>query len=436
MTARALRESWPPRSLRESRSACSSLSAREAFLYWFPRLACLVLVVLNVVGALLPGADDRFLDLHIYHGSVRSMFAGIDPYTFSINTYPFTYPPFALLVLSPTWLPLGVIEVVWLVAGLAAVGYLAALVASALPEPFHRERTATLWIAAALLASVSVRAHLDFGQISLFVIVVTFADAVGRPGRRWGGVAIGLCAAVKLTPLVFIPWLVIVGRGRDAARASAAFVLGTAVAWLVLPTHSAFYWRTAIRDTGRMGDLAASVNQSLHGLLLRSGLSGHTETVVWLTGAGLIGAYTLVRARSCYRAGLVAEAATLVGCASLVMSPVTWTHHETWTLMVAAFLIVSGRRADVIGGVVVLLVAILPLSDFAAHVGVLRWPFDNSHALVSIAVCLFAFRGRAAQWGAGDEQLVRDTRDAAGPRASRDVRAAHAGGSADPASAL
>ncbi|MDQ1725804.1 MAG: alpha,2-mannosyltransferase, partial [Frankiaceae bacterium] len=404
MTTQALRESWPPRRVQESPSA------REAFLYWFPRLACLVLVVLNVVTALSPGADARFLDLHIYHGSVRSMFAGVDPYTFSINTYPFTYPPFALLVLSPTWLPLGVIEAVWLVAGLAVVAYLATLVAAALPEPFRRERTATLWIASALLASGSVRAHLDFGQISLFVIVATFADAVGRPGRRWGGVAIGLCAAVKLTPLLFIPWLLIVGRGRDAARAAATFVLSTAFAWLVLPTDSAFYWGTAIRQTSRMGDLAASVNQSLHGLLLRSGLSGGTETVVWLTGACLLGAYTLLRARACYRAGLVAESAALVGCASLVMSPVTWSHHETWTVVVAALLIASGRRGDVIGGVAILLVATLPLSDLAAHMGFLHWPFDNSRALVAVAVCLLAFRGRAAQWGAGDEQLVRDTR--------------------------
>ena len=374
---------------------------RKAFLYWFPRLACAALVVLNIITALLPDPDSRFLDLHIYHGSVRALFAGLDPYTFSIDSYPFTYPPFALLVLVPTALPLGIVEALWLLAGFAAIAYLAVLVTAHMPEQFRRDRTTKFWVAAALLASVAVRAHLDFGQISLFVIVATFTDALGRRGRPWGGVAIGLCAAVKLTPLLFILWLLLVGRGRDAARALATFAACTALAWLILPVESAYYWGTAIRQTSRVGDLTASVNQSLHGVLLRSGLAGRTELVVWLIGAAAVGGYALVRTRALHRGGHIAESAALAGCASLVVSPVTWAHHETWVLLAAVFLVTTGRRGALVAGLAVLVLGSVPLSDFADRVGGLHWLFDNSRALVAIALCLFAFRARDAPARAG-----------------------------------
>ena len=376
-------------------------TSRQAFLHWFPRLACAVLVIINVKTALRPAPHSRFLDLHIYRGAVRSMFAGADPYVFNIGNYPFTYPPFALLALTPTVLPLGLLEALWMLAGFAVAAYLAILVTTHLPEQFGLDRTTKFWVAAALLASVAVRAHLDFGQISLFVIVATFADAVGRRDRRWGGVAIGLCAAVKLTPLLFILWLLLVGRGRDAARALATFVACTALAWVSLPAESAYYWGTAIRQTSRVGDLTASVNQSLHGVLLRSGLAGRTELVVWLIGAAAVGGYALVRTRALHRGGHIAESAALAGCASLVVSPVTWAHHETWVLLAAVFLVTTGRRGALVAGLAVLVLGSVPLSDFADRVGGLHWLFDNSRALVAIALCLFAFRARDAPARAG-----------------------------------
>jgi len=197
-----------------------------------------------------------------------------------------------------------------------------------------------------------------------------------------------------LTPLFFLPWLLIVGRWRDAARAFATFVACTALAWVVAPGPSAYYWRTGVHQTNRMGDLAAVVNQSLHGVLVRSGMDGRLETLCWLGLGGIIGVITLLRARLLYRDGRIAESAILAGCASLVVSPVTWSHHETWTVLAAALLLVTGHRTARAGAIAVLVVALLPVSDVAPHLAwpILRWPMTNSRALVSIALCLLAFR--------------------------------------------
>jgi alpha-1,2-mannosyltransferase len=396
------------------------LTTNPRFAYWAPRVACAIFALTAVLSALWPRPGQEFLDLNIYHGAERALFAGRDPYAFSLLTYPFTYPPFALLALAAAWVPVGVIEGVWLAAGLATTWYLARALARRWPDRFAAHRvTLTFGLAALLFATGPVRADLDFGQISLFMVAASFADAIGRPGRRWGGVAIGLCGAIKLTPLFFLPWLVVVGRGRDAARALATFLACTAVAWLVAPGPSAYYWGHGVWQTSRVGDLAAVVNQSLHGLLVRSGMHGRAETICWLGLGGAIAVLTLMRAKSLHRQGLVAQSAILAGCCSLVVSPVTWSHHETWTVLAAALLVVAGRRTATAGAVAVLVVALLPVSDVAPHVAsaVLRWPLTNSRALVSIALCLFAFRTRPPDYSAHRNALPSERTTDSGPRA-------------------
>ena len=392
---------------------------RPRFVHWAPRIACALFLLTAVLPAMWPHSGQQFLDLNIYHGSERALFAGRDPYGFSLLSYPFTYPPFALLALAPAWLPVGFIEVVWLAAGVVTTWYLARALAARWPDRFAAHRvTVTFGLAALLFATGPVRADLDFGQISLFIVAASFADAIGRPGRSWGGVVIGLCAAIKLTPLFFLPWLVIVGRWRDAARALGTVLACTALAWLVTPGPSAYYWGTGVHQTNRLGDLAAVVNQSLHGVLVRSGVHGRLETLCWLGCGGVIAVVTLLRARLLHRHGLVAESAILAGCGSLVISPVTWSHHETWTVLAAALLLVAGRRTAVAGAAAVLVVALLPVSDFAPHVAsaMLRWPLANSRALVSVAICLFAFRVSPAPALAGASSGRRGRADYSGAR--------------------
>jgi hypothetical protein len=51
----------------------------------------------------------------------------------------------------------------------------------------------------------------------VFVVLLALADAVGAVPSRWRGVLVGIAAAVKLTPLLFVVFFLLAGRRREAA---------------------------------------------------------------------------------------------------------------------------------------------------------------------------------------------------------------------------
>ena len=62
------------------------------------------------------------------------------------------------------------------------------------------------------------------------------ADLLRRhDGGRWQGLATGLAAGVKLTPLIFLAYLAITGRVRAAVTAAGTFVATVAAGFILLP---------------------------------------------------------------------------------------------------------------------------------------------------------------------------------------------------------
>src|SRR6185503_21371042 len=67
-----------------------------------------------------------------------------------------------------------------------------------------------------------VRETITFGQVNTLLLTLVAGDmllGVAR-GRRWAGVGIGLATAIKLTPGVFILYLLITRRWRPAGVAT------------------------------------------------------------------------------------------------------------------------------------------------------------------------------------------------------------------------
>ena len=62
------------------------------------------------------------------------------------------------------------------------------------------------------------RQTLSFGQINIYLALLVLVDllVLGRRGSKWTGVGIGLATAIKLTPGIFIIYLLVVGRWRAA----------------------------------------------------------------------------------------------------------------------------------------------------------------------------------------------------------------------------
>src|SRR5207342_2682077 len=74
----------------------------------------------------------------------------------------------------------------------------------------------TMLCTGALLWLEPVRSTIALGQVGLLLLAVVVVDLLPLQGpRRWSGVGVGLAAGIKLTPLFFIPFLLITGRVRD-----------------------------------------------------------------------------------------------------------------------------------------------------------------------------------------------------------------------------
>ncbi|MGI5215562.1 glycosyltransferase 87 family protein [Plantactinospora sp. CA-290183] len=262
---------------------------------------------------------DRLSDLHIYYGAVRHLHAGHPLYDYvAENSGPFTYPPFAALVLSPVaLLPEGVVQLGWLALTCAAVAAIAVAVGGALALARQRRPVAVAAIACALLVSAPAQSNLRFGQVSVFIVLLALVDAMGLTPARYRGVLVGVAAAVKLTPLLFVVFFLFSRRYRDAGRAVAAFAACAAVGAAVLPADSWTFWTGTFLNTSRVGNLASLGNQSVHGMLLRAGVDGASFPLLWAALVAVICGVALLRARQMALGGEPAHAAVLVGCATV-----------------------------------------------------------------------------------------------------------------------
>ncbi|GIF00817.1 hypothetical protein Ari01nite_82810 [Paractinoplanes rishiriensis] len=292
---------------------------------WLPAL---LVAVVTGYAALARPAEARLTDLSVYLGAVTALTDGTGLYDFIRGAAPFTYPPFAGLLFVPlTPLPVLAVQAAWTLATVVAVVLIARIAAGVHPAAL---------VALALMLSAPVASNLRYGQVSLFLAVLVLADVMRRPGATQG-VLIGVAAAVKLTPLIFIPMLWCGGRRRAAVTAIATFLSCAAAAWVMLPAESWRFWTTEVRNVDRLGYITSLGNQSLNAALLRWGADDATRSALVLLLGGLIVLLSLHRAAKLSRAGNWLAATVVVGAASVVFSPVSWTHHQVW-LVLAAFL--------------------------------------------------------------------------------------------------
>lgn len=329
---------------------------------------------------------DRQMDLHVYVGAVHAVGDGVPLYEYvAENGDPFTYPPFALAAFWPLgWVSEPVARVMWTVATLVAVISIAvALTARRGIVGRRRHVTLTLVGAAVLMVSAPVQSNLRLGQVSVFLVVSAFVDALDLTPRPVRGVLIGVASAIKLTPLLFVPYLWVTGRRRDAVRAGASFVACTGLAHAVWPAASTTFWTDAIFSTSRIGNLAATGNQSLNGALIRVGVVPPERAAAWLVLSALVCAVALVGARQCHREGHTVRGVVVVGCATVAASPVSWTHHQVWLVLAGLLLVAGPRRARMAWGVLLLVTMTFTVGGWLP-VGFAR---ENVRLLATLAVC-------------------------------------------------
>lgn len=303
-----------------------------------------------VVLAVWPAAHTLLIDLQVYRAGAEHLLAGQPLYAGGVLLdLPFVYPPFAALAFVPMLaLPLPVLKLLWTAGGVAVLGWVAhrGLRDLGVPAgPWLRRGVAGVVALASWLDPV--RTTLYLGQINLVVLALVLADLLGRPGGRWRGVGVGLAAALKLTPLLFVGYLLVTRRWRAAATALGTFGAAAALGAVLAPADSrTFWWDGTFAAAGRISDVAATTNHSLNGLLARALGEGSAARAGYLLGAAVLAAVTLALAAREHRGGRELAAVTVCGLGSAALAPFAWSHHWVWFV---PLLLVLGHRALVDG---------------------------------------------------------------------------------------
>jgi hypothetical protein len=190
-----------------------------------------------------------------------------------------------------------------------------------------------------MLMSEPVTATLRFGQINALVLwLVVEAFGARRASAPW---MIGLAAAIKLTPLAFVPLMFGSRRWRDGLFSVIAFLATVALGWVVQPPEAARYWSTLAVDARRVGGVAFVSNQSINGMLWRLEGPGGSR-LAWALSSLVVGLVCYLVGIRALRCGEWILAVGGVGLFSLLASPISWSHH--WVLLTPMLVALALRR--------------------------------------------------------------------------------------------
>ena len=310
-----------------------------------PAVAVIALVTYALVYAHWPTLKLQ-IDLMVYRFAAEHLMAGLDLYSTGLTGKPnellFIYPPFAAISAIPlALLDASTARLVWLLGMVAALIY---AVVRMLKSMGMRTDGAMLSLTALLVGVIvwlePMRLTAELGQINVVLLVLVVSDLL-RQGK-WSGIGIGLAAGLKLTPALFIVYLLVTGRIRAAVMAMGTFAATVALGFAVAPSDSATYWLHGRFDDVNRISHDPLANTSVSGLLLR--LHG-SPTMATITSI-IVAAAAVVIAAIAYRRGQAVLALAIVGLASAASSPFSWSHHWVWF---APLVVHLGYRGYVIG---------------------------------------------------------------------------------------
>ncbi|AHH98867.1 glycosyltransferase 87 family protein [Kutzneria albida] len=283
-------------------------------------------------GALVFFVFAYHIDLDVYRIGARVLLSGGDlyghlPATESGVSLGFTYPPIAAALFVP--LALVPMPVAGLLLTLATFGALAAVMRITLPALGIRFDNRLLFLLGPIaLLFEPIRGTLGYGQVNLLLMGLVVLDCLS-PRPKWPrGLLIGIAAAIKLTPAVFVLFFLLRKDYRAAMVGALSFagmsVIGFALNW----RDSWHYWGALIFDPDRVGGVAYAANQSIQGVLARYGMPH--ATALWLLASVLVLTLAAVGMRRALASGAPTWALALNAFAGLLVSPISWSHHWVW----------------------------------------------------------------------------------------------------------
>ncbi len=286
----------------------------------------------------------------------------------------FTYTPFAAVAFAlVSFMSTGVATPVDTVVNFAALLAAVWLTVGGLGYRDTKVKAgATLLGAAAVIWTEPVFRTVYLGQINLILMAAILWDLCQPDDRKNKGFVTGVAAGIKLVPLIFIPYLLVTRKFRQAAMAVAGFVFTLVLGFAVLPKDSAKYWFDGLFAQGsRTGFTGWLGNQSLDGIITRLSGSINAAKPIWIAASVVAVVAGIGGAALLYRAGHKLPAIVLTALTGDLVSPISWDHHWVW----------------IVPGIVV-----------AAHYAVKAWQEHRNRAAWGFAAIVAAILAVFATW--------------------------------------
>ena len=251
----------------------------------------------------------------------------------------FTYTPFAALSFVPLEL-LGKVDSRWVLTAVSIGCYLLVVIVCA--RRLRMTLASAGIVAVAGLAFEPFARNILLGQINLVLVALVVVDLFVVP-PRYRGMLIGLAAGVKLIPGAFILFLVLKREWAAALRSVAAFTVTIGLGALFAPQDSWQYWSGGFINLSRFGPDAVirGDNQSLTGAFMRLSRDVSPPSIVTLLLSVSVMVLGLVAAKRQIDSGNDVAGLVCIAFASLLASPVSWTHHWVWAV-IALLVLVQG----------------------------------------------------------------------------------------------
>jgi alpha-1,2-mannosyltransferase len=339
----------------------------RAAVEFLPPMAVALLILPYIIqyGKLVPWQPST-IDLQVYMYAVKDMLAGKDIFgtTTPFWRLYFIYPPIAAILMTPLAIgPYTFWQVIW--TGGLVWAQQSVLKRCGAPRGW---KLGLLGIAV-LLAVEPIRTTLGYGQVNTILMALVVADLLpDRPEQRRRipqGILIGLAAAIKLTPALFVIFMFLIGKRRAAITAIISFAVFTGIATILLFRETVVFFGGLSGGDTRTASPLYTGNQSLLGVFFRLGDSSRTTTVLGLAVAGVLAVLGCLIAAYWWRNNEKVFAVAIVGLTTCLASPLSWTHHYVWILPLGMAVLSPGvpRWARYVGGLwVVWVCACLPLA--------------------------------------------------------------------------
>ena len=187
------------------------------------------------------------------------------------------------------------------------------------------------------------------GQINIVLVALIVVDCFVIPAR-YQGMLIGLAAGIKLVPGAFILFLVLKREWAAALRCVAAFAVTVGLGAALAPRDSWQFWSGGFINLPRFGEDAAirGDNQSLTGAVMRLSRDVSPPPLLLLLLSVGVMVLGLIAARRQIESGNDVAGLVSIAFASLLASPISWTHHWIWAA-IAMLVLVRGQHRVVAG---------------------------------------------------------------------------------------